>query len=131
MTGLRTIFAITAALGASPAFADQTWWVQDWLTPPYGCRQPKGDYWDSPATVYEDVKTSWSNPWPLPQPTIADKGDEVDVTWFDGEDQRVTFYRTEDACLKAVQTVKDDEAVKKAAADAAKTKEDKFLEKYR
>lgn len=130
MTRLRTIFAITAALGANPALADQTWWIiPNYVTPaepsPH-CRPPTNDGgadWTSPAAAYEGYKDSLAE--------IIDEGDEVDVKFYDFGWHNITFYRTKEACLKAVQAIKDTEATKEAADAARKAKEDKLLEKYR
>jgi len=121
------MLAMAVALCAGPALAQQTWWVFDSTK---DCHPSSREYWSSPASVYELAKKD-SPQWPLPQPQIIDNGDEVDVTWYDMVDEKATFYRMEEACLKAERVARDAAAADAAAKAAAKAKEDNSLEKYR
>ena len=129
MTKINAVISVAAALFSLPAFADQIWWTTrhdlvfdhtgkvDIGT--YTCTQTsKGTNAASPAELYKIEKLT------NPDVKIIDKGDEVDVA-------HVAFYRSEEACNKAIIPASRAAAAKAAADAAARAAEEKYLEKYR
>ncbi len=117
LAGGRIGAVALALLCASPALAQQTWWVLKRSNPvdPNSILDSCVDNYSkapSPAALYEMAKTLGMSP------EIADKGDEVDVTYLDqGSAMQNRYFRTQEGCQTAAQGNIDTNNAEKAKVD--------------
>jgi hypothetical protein len=91
-------FLVALALWAVPALAQQRWWML--VRGVGGTLDTCNDHpqVESPAKMYEGTL---ANGWPA---QIVDQGDEVNVyTTRDGEQMKVSYFRTQEACRRSAQ----------------------------